>query len=155
MASCGIAASMISSGRIAHSHFRILLDYTDSSTSNVGGQSKFASLLRQTTLIIWDEVTMQPKHLFSVVDKLLRDIARKKTLLFGSVSILLGNNFTQILPLVEESEMEEITKTYIRYWPKWSYIMPLYLTENMRVVIGEENHRLADWLSSLSYTSEL
>ncbi|POS81753.1 hypothetical protein EPUL_005897, partial [Erysiphe pulchra] len=36
--------------------------------------SNLASLLSQTTLIIWDEVTMQLKHHFTAVDKLLRDI---------------------------------------------------------------------------------
>lgn len=98
---------------------------------------------------------MQQKHHFSAVDKLLRDITGKKEQLFGGIPVLFGGDFAQILPVVEGGGREQITNACIRYWSKWSSITPLFLTENMRVINGEDNQRFAEWLSRLSYIPEL
>ncbi|POS81966.1 hypothetical protein EPUL_006706, partial [Erysiphe pulchra] len=77
VASSGIAALLLPNGRSAHSVFRIPLDCPENAVCNIGGQDHLADLLRHTSLIIWDEVTMQQKNDFAAVDKSLRDIKKK------------------------------------------------------------------------------
>ncbi|POS83006.1 hypothetical protein EPUL_006603 [Erysiphe pulchra] len=74
VASSGIASLLLPNGSTAHSRFKIPIECTGQSFCNVRTQSDLADLLRQTDLIIWDEVTMQNKHNFTAVEKTLRDL---------------------------------------------------------------------------------
>ncbi|XP_021727168.1 uncharacterized protein LOC110694300 [Chenopodium quinoa] len=51
----GIAASNLPSGRTAHSRFKIPVDHENSFTCDVPKQGSLAQLIKETTLIIWDE----------------------------------------------------------------------------------------------------
>jgi hypothetical protein len=55
---CSIAASIMSSGRTAHSVFKIPVKINDSSMYNFSKQSGIADLLHRVALIIWDKVAM-------------------------------------------------------------------------------------------------
>lgn len=61
--------------------------------------SELADLLRETTLLIWDEVSMQHQYYFQSVNKLLKDV-RSEEQLFGELSVVLGDDFAQILYVV-------------------------------------------------------
>ncbi|POS81869.1 hypothetical protein EPUL_006681, partial [Erysiphe pulchra] len=65
VASSGIASLLLPNDSTAHSRFKIPIECTEQSFCNVRAQSDLADLLRQTDLIIWDEVTMQNKHNFT------------------------------------------------------------------------------------------
>ncbi|POS82695.1 hypothetical protein EPUL_003563, partial [Erysiphe pulchra] len=134
VASSGIAALLLPNGRTAHSVFRIPLDCPENAVCNIGGQDHLADLLRQTSLIIWDEVTMQQKNDFAAVDKSLRDIKKKVDVMFGGIPIV---------------------SACIRSWSLWPNIKTLFLTENMRVISGDDNQRFAEWLARLSYDTDL
>jgi ATP-dependent DNA helicase PIF1 len=54
----GLAALNMPFGATASSRFHIPLDLDDTSTCDVKAQSALAKLLREATLIIWDECTM-------------------------------------------------------------------------------------------------
>ena len=54
----GIAASIMPGGRTAHSRFKIPIKLEDNSVCNFTKQSGTAELLREASLIIWDEVAM-------------------------------------------------------------------------------------------------
>ncbi|MCO5556013.1 hypothetical protein L7F22_009557 [Adiantum nelumboides] len=58
-ASSGIAALLLSNGRTAHSRFKIPIDVHNTSTCNIKVNSTLAELLRQTSLIVWDEAPME------------------------------------------------------------------------------------------------
>ncbi|POS82486.1 hypothetical protein EPUL_006714, partial [Erysiphe pulchra] len=96
VASSGIAALLLPNGRTAHSLFKIPIACTDDSVCRIPAQSQLANLLRRTALIISDEVTMQSKHNFTAVDKVLRDLCDGNEL-FGGIPVLLGGDFAQIL----------------------------------------------------------
>ncbi|POS82035.1 hypothetical protein EPUL_005960, partial [Erysiphe pulchra] len=151
VASSGIAALLLSSGKTAHSVLRIPLDCPGNAVCNIGGQNPLADLLRQTSLIIWDEVTMQQKNDFAAVDKSLRDIKKKVDTMFGGIPVLLGGDFAQILPVVTGGNREKIVSACIRSWSLWPNIKTLFLTQNMRVISRDDNQRFAEWLSKLSY----
>ena len=59
VASSGIAVLLLPGGRTAHSRFAIPIDINEVSTCNIGKNTQLADLIRQTSLIIWDEVPMQ------------------------------------------------------------------------------------------------
>ncbi|XP_021749918.1 ATP-dependent DNA helicase PIF4-like [Chenopodium quinoa] len=73
-AASGITAANISSGRTAHSRFKIPLDPLESRACSVPKQGSLAALLRETTLIIWGESWMAKKDNVESLDMLLRDI---------------------------------------------------------------------------------
>ncbi|KAF5190259.1 Atp-dependent dna helicase, partial [Thalictrum thalictroides] len=151
VASSGIAALLLPNGRTAHSLFRIPLDCPENAVCSIGGQDNLADLIRKTSLIIWDEVTMQQKNNFAAVDKSLRDIKKRLNSLFGGIPVLMGGDFAQILPVVIGGNREKIVTACIRSWSLWAKIKPLFLTENMRVIRGNANQRFAEWLARLSY----
>jgi hypothetical protein len=74
VASSGIAAQLLVGGRTAHSTFKIPLDINDTSLCSITKNSKHADLLRQASLIIWDEIPMQHRFCAEAVDRTLRDI---------------------------------------------------------------------------------
>ena len=98
-ASSGIAALLLSNGRTAHSRFKIPIDLNNESTCNIKVTSNHASLLRQASLIIWDEASMTHRHAFEAVDRTLRDVMQTDSL-FGGKTILLGGHFRQVLPMI-------------------------------------------------------
>jgi len=54
-----------------------------------------ADLLRQTSLIIWDEVSMQHKHCFEAVHRMLTDVRGDESM-FGGIPTVFGGDFAQI-----------------------------------------------------------
>ena len=77
LASSGIAALLLDGGRTVHSRLKIPIDLTDPTTrSSITAQSELAALLRETSLILWDEATMLSVKVLRVVDELLRDVMR-------------------------------------------------------------------------------
>ena len=55
VASSGIAATLLPSGRTTHSRFAIPIDINEESTCNISQNSPMAKLLQLARLIIWDE----------------------------------------------------------------------------------------------------
>jgi hypothetical protein len=67
VASSGIAAQLLPSGRTSYSRFQIPLNIDEFSTCAITRDSAVAELLRRTGLIIWDKVPMQHKYCFEAV----------------------------------------------------------------------------------------
>ena len=70
-ATSGIAASIMPRGRTAHSRFKIPIKLTDHSMCSFTKQSGTAELLRQASLIIWDEVAMTKRQAVETLDRSL------------------------------------------------------------------------------------
>jgi hypothetical protein len=79
----GVAASIMPGGRTAHSRFKIPLTLDDGAFCTFTKQSGTAKLLRTTSLIIWDEVTMMKRKGVEALDNSLRDIMDHPNLSFG------------------------------------------------------------------------
>ena len=98
-ATSGIAASNIPSGRTAHSRFKIPIDSDASLACDVPKQGSLACLLKETSLIIWDEASMARKENVESLDMLLRDLCDENTL-FGGKLVVFGGDFRQVLPVL-------------------------------------------------------
>jgi len=73
-ATSGITTSIIPGGRTAHSRFKIPIKLEDNYVCNFTKQSGTAALLREASLIIWDEVAMTRRQAVETLDRSLRDI---------------------------------------------------------------------------------
>lgn len=61
-------------GRIAHSRFKISIKLAYNSICNFTKQSGTAALLREASLIIWDEVAMTRRQAVETLDRSLQDV---------------------------------------------------------------------------------
>ena len=154
VASSGLAALLLPGGSTSHSRFKIPLDCTSTSTCNIPRNSPVADLIRQTALIIWDEVPMQHKHCFTAVNFSLCDILQNDSL-FGGIPIVLGGDFAQTLPIVPQGSRGDQVDASIRQSIFWPQIQILRLSRNMRVLPGPENERFAAWIRTMSYLPSL
>ncbi|KAL4101149.1 hypothetical protein QTP88_021169 [Uroleucon formosanum] len=105
----GIAAMLLPGGRTVHSRFRLPLILTDTSVSSLKVNSKKASTIRKSKLIIWDEAPME------------------------SAFIVLGGDFRQVLPVVPYGSRQLTIQNCIKNSPIWPHFKILKLFRNMRL----------------------
>ncbi|XP_028121647.1 uncharacterized protein LOC114318877 [Camellia sinensis] len=105
--SSGITSLLLVGGRTAHSTFSIPLDVLENSICGFSKQSLQAELFRETKLIIWDEVPMQRRHCVEAVDRTFRDTCDSEKP-FGVITVVLGGDFRQILPVITKGVHEQI-----------------------------------------------
>ena len=133
VASSGIASLLLMGGRTAHSTFCIPLNVLENSICGFTKQSMHAELFRKTKLIIWDEVPMQHRHCVEAVDHTLQDIRDNKKP-FGGITVVLGGDFRQILPVIPRGVREQFVGASLRRSFLWRDIHVLTLGQNMRLI---------------------
>ena len=127
----GIAASIMPGGRTAHSRFKIPVKLQDNSVCNFTKQSGTAALLREASLIIWDEVAMTRRQAVESLDRSLRDITGTN-LPFGGKVIVFGGDFKQVLPVVPRGTRAQICDATLLQSYIWDDIKIIQLKRNMR-----------------------
>ncbi|XP_052620980.1 uncharacterized protein LOC128126869 [Lactuca sativa] len=147
VASSGIASLLLPGGRIAHSRFIIPLNLTE------------YSVLRKSSLIIWDEAPMVHKHAFEALDRALRDVCKfdKSTnsdIPFGGKAIVFGGDFRQILPVVQGGSRQNIVNASLSSSYIWQHCQSEFIHDqfdpnlyspnilNGLKVSGLPNHKL-------------
>ncbi|WVZ95295.1 hypothetical protein U9M48_041079 [Paspalum notatum var. saurae] len=158
VASSGIASLLLPGGRTPHSRFRIPLDIHEHSVCSIKKNTHLAELVLQTSLVIWDEAPVNHKHCFEALDRTLRDImASKDSALslkqFGGITVVLGGDFRQTLPILPNARKQEILSASITRSHLWQTCNIMYLTENMRLrspllsdAQRQSLHEFAGWL---------
>lgn len=115
--------------------------------------SDLDQLLCETSLIIWDGVSMQDCFCQEAVDMTMRDI-RDRDIPFGGVTVVFGGDFQQILPVVCKGRQEQIVGQCIQRSELWCDIKVLYLKENKRLSSGsDEDKEYAEWLLKVGHGS--
>jgi ATP-dependent DNA helicase PIF1 len=139
MASSGIAALLLDGGRTAHSRFKIPLQgLNNTSTCYISRDFELAALLQAATLIVWDEAVMMHRHVFEAVNRSLQDIMAVinptfKFLPFGSLVVVFGGDFRQILHVVPRGTRGDVVATALNRSSIWQHVRVLKLHTNMRV----------------------
>lgn len=146
VASSGIASQLLIGGRTAHSRFKIPLDIHEDSTCSITVTSQLGALLRETSLIIWDEVPMQHRFCAEAVDRTMRDVCNVHDKPFGGVTVVFGGDFQQILPVVPHGSCEDVVGASLSRSRLWQRIQVLHLRTNMRLDENPENREFANWL---------
>ncbi|XP_021732610.1 ATP-dependent DNA helicase PIF1-like [Chenopodium quinoa] len=130
-ASSRIAASNLPSGRTTHSRFKIPVDHESCFTCDVPKQGSLAQLLKETTLIIWDEASTANKANLQALDLLLQNICENTTL-FGGKLIIFGGDFWQVLPVIPQKSLRQAVESSIVASYIWPSLKRFKLTENQR-----------------------
>nr|XP_042898738.1 uncharacterized protein LOC107440395 [Parasteatoda tepidariorum] len=78
VASSGIAATLLSGGRTAHSVFKLPLNLSiiEHPTCNISRSSDKADVLRRCKLKVWDECTMSHKAALEALDNTMQDLLK-------------------------------------------------------------------------------
>jgi len=139
VASSGIASLLLPGGKTAHSTFCIPLKINEKSTCNVKQKDPRAKLLREASLIIWDEAPMTHKFCFEAFDCTMRDIMKvvdedNLNKPFGGKVVILGGDFRKILPVIRKARRRDIMKSTVNSSNIWHSCKVLKLTKNMRLI---------------------
>jgi hypothetical protein len=112
-----------------------------------------AELVRKANLIIWDEAPMMHHRTFEAVDWTLRDLmqlddAQATDKIFGGKTVVLGEDFQQILHVVPKGGREDIVSASVPRSHLWQHVTILRLHINMRVMAAnsEEQRKFAKWV---------
>ena len=149
VASSGIAATLLPGGRTAHSRFHIPLKIDPHSVAGIKHGSELAELIKQTSLIIWDEAPMQHRHAFECVDRSLRDIMSSVDPLragipFGGISIVFGGDYRQILPVIPKASRAQVVNASLNSSRLWERCHVFLLKKNMRLSLGKTEQERKD-----------
>ncbi|WVZ58841.1 hypothetical protein U9M48_009067 [Paspalum notatum var. saurae] len=128
----GVAASMLPGGRTAHSRFKIPLTIYDGLSCSFTKQSGTAKLLKEASLIIWDEATMTRRQAVEALDNSMRDIMNAPDWPFGGKTIVFGEDFRQVLPVIRKGSRAQIVNSSLRRSYLWECMCHLKLVRNMR-----------------------
>ena len=93
---------------------------------------------------------MQHRHCVEVVDRTLRDICDSEKPFVG-ITVVLGEDFRQILPVIPKGIREQIVNASLRHSVLWKHIHILTLDLNMRLNHGDhENAIFANFLMEVT-----
>lgn len=145
VASSGIASLVLDGGRTVHSRFKVPLEIDETSTCNISRRkSNLFELISRTSLIVWDEISMQHKYVIECVDRSLRDL-RGQNSPFGGITTVFSGDWRQILPVIVQGEKNAILNATLKYSPLWKFVQSFELKRNMRVELfgsGDEKEFL-------------
>ena len=138
VASTGLAAQNLIGGRTAHSRFKIPIPIMEDSTCSIKAQSALAKLIKNTNLIIWDEIFSVHRYNIECVERTLRDITQCQDPWGGKV-VLLGGDPRQTPPVVKKAGRSKIARACIQFSPLYQDMIKHRLTINMRAHPEEQD----------------
>ena len=150
VASSGIASLLLQGGRTAHSRFGIPLNPDEFSSCTMAHGSDQANLVKEASLIIWDEAPMMSRYCFEALDRSLSDIIGKQSdKPFGGKVVVFGGDFRQVLPVINGGSRAAIVLASMNSSYLWEHCKVLKLTKNMRLSSGglsaEESNELKEF----------
>ncbi|XP_056857211.1 LOW QUALITY PROTEIN: uncharacterized protein LOC130506557 [Raphanus sativus] len=135
VASSGIASLLLPGGRTAHSRFGIPLNPDEFSSCTMQPGTDQGNLVKESSLIIWDEAPMMGRHCFEALDRSLSAIIGKHANQpFGGKVIVFGGDFRQVLPVINGAGRTEIVLASLNKSYLWDHCKVLKLTKNMRLL---------------------
>ena len=135
MASFGIAALLLESGRTVHSRVKVPITLNELSVCDITTQSDLAKHIQGAKLLVWDEAPMIHKHAAECIDRTLIDICSNNNLPFGGKVIAFGGEFRQILPIIRRGSRAEVVSACFNRSSLWHPVKVMKLTINMRLRI--------------------
>lgn len=137
VASSGIASTLLTGGRTAHSTFKLPLTVSlqNDSVCSIRKNGPLGKVLQDVTLIIWDECTMIHRAHVEALDRTLRDI-RSCDKIMGGITVMFAGDFRQTLPVIVRGTRADIVKSCLKNSPLWNFVHTLKLSTNMRAHLG-------------------
>ncbi|XP_027066506.1 ATP-dependent DNA helicase PIF1-like [Coffea arabica] len=136
VASFGVAASILLTGRTAYSRFKIPLDASIAKTCQISKQSSTAKLIFMAKLILWDEASMAKRETIEAFDLLLKDIMDSDKPFDGKVMVF-GSDFRQTLPVIQNATRDIQVQASFVNSTLWGSLQKVSLIENMRAFLDK------------------
>ncbi|KAL4108018.1 hypothetical protein QTP88_018280 [Uroleucon formosanum] len=136
VASSGIAATLLSGGRTAHSTFKLPLNvlFDTEYICPIRKNSPLDKILQETSFVVWDECTMSPRSHIKVIDRTLKDL-RCNNKFMGGITFVFACDFCQTLPVIPKGTRADVVNACLKSSPIWKNVEKLYLRINMRVYL--------------------
>ena len=144
-ASSGVAAQLLPNGTTIHSRFKVPFDIRSTSTCSFSSNDATGKLIMKTKLIIFDEMTMQHKHVFECVDRSLREVTGIDRP-FGGITAVFSGDWRQCLPVIKRGGRGDVVDACLKSSYLWKYMIVKNLTRNMRVEQKGESKDFSDLL---------
>ncbi len=128
----GIAASLLKGGRTAHSTFKLPFDITDRVACNLSTTSDVAKELFETTVIVWDEISMTIRYALDAVDTFFKDLMGNNLPFGGKIFVATGD-FRQILPIVKGGTKFDLLNITVKKATVWPLLQKRSLKVNVRL----------------------
>lgn len=140
VASSGIAATLLSGGRTAHSTFKLPLNVyqNDNPTCNISKKSGMAQVMKIAKIIIWDELPMAHKFHIEALDRTLRDF-KSNNYVMGNTLLVLAGDFRQTLPVIPRGTPADEINACLKSSYLWKYVKSIQLKTNMRVQLLKDS----------------
>jgi len=97
-----------------------------------------------------NDITLSYRHAVEAVDRSLQDI-RSSEQAFGGITVVLGGDFQQTLPVMVKATREETVQATVQRSHIWRDISVLHLTQNMRLNRNDQQTQFAQWLLGLGH----
>jgi ATP-dependent DNA helicase PIF1 len=104
-------------------------------------ESDKTAMFKKAKLIIWGEEPIMHHYFFEAFDRTMHDIMSYDGVdntdkPFGGLSVVLGGDFRQILPVIRKGCRQDILTSFINSSKLWSHCKVLALTTNMRLPVS-------------------
>ena len=142
----GIASTLLLGGRTVHSLFKLPIIITESSVCNLAPTSNHANYLGNLDSIVLDEASMISSFALHTIDKCSKDITNDDNV-FGGKIMLLGDDFTQVLPISSRGSPDTVIEICIKNSPLWFHFKQCRLSQNIRASPNESE--FTSWLLNL------
>ena len=148
VASTGIAATLLDHGKTVHSQFKVPIPIEETSSCKISDSSHcgLVKLLKDASLIIWDEAPMSHKYVFQCVYKYLKRIRKNQ------IQMLLMGDFRQCSVIVPRGDRTNIVRASICRDVEWlKKFTKCSLSINMRVLNAmndgaAEGRKMKNWV---------
>ena len=130
-ASSGIAATVIPTGKTAHSRLKIPVNCLETSTLNITKGSTLWKELQTVKLLVYDEISMASRNILDAIDRTFRDILDESRP-FGGIKVIFCGDFRQLLPVKKFASPSQIIAECCKYSRIWEHVKIFRLTKNMR-----------------------
>lgn len=140
VAASALAATLLPSGRTAHSAFR--LPIPTNSSSFCGLKSHEREVLRLCSVIFYDEVSMVSRDVANTLDRACRDVTNEHNKPFGGKVVVFLGDFKQLLPVAPGLKRSPTVKS-CDWWPQ---VRVFKLTKNYRAL---QNPSFAETLEQI------
>jgi len=118
--SSGIAALLLPLGKTAHSMFKIPMDANEKSSCSIPKKSKLSHLIREASLLTWDEAPITHRYTLEAFEHSLCNICNRN-LAFDGKMIIFGGDFRHLLLVVTKGSREDVVPSSISRASCWCY----------------------------------
>ena len=158
VAATGIAALQLDGGKTVHTALRIPLDPCGNRRGifavPITKNSALGRLImNDIDLIVWDEAPMTHRDIFDSLDDTFKKL-RNDSRPFGGVSVMLGGDFRQCLPVIRRSTRAQQTAASICHSSVFKAFSVVHLITNVRVELCKlrdpsRSQKLNEWAEEL------